>query len=165
MSGGRLALLAAVVLSGGACHTYTPVQSPSPGQIVRVHVPVTSAIANPNAPPQTASIEGQVLSVADTIAIATRTRREVGAFREIVNYDTLRVSMDQLAGIEVREFSTGRSLLLTGLIVGAATGFALHALNIQTGSTGEDGGGGGPVTTVLVRDVVTLIAGWIGGGG
>lgn len=164
MSGPRLALLGALVLTAGGCHTYTPVQSAAPGQIVRVHVPLTSAIANPNAPPQTVSIEGQVLSAADTIEIATRTRREVGAFREFVDYDTLRVHMNQLAGMEVREFSTTRSLILTAAIGAAATGFAIHALNIQTGGTGENGDGGGPVTVVVVRDLVAAIARWIGGG-
>lgn len=167
MTGGRgpLLLLSTLALASAGCHTYTPVQSPTPGQIVRIHVPLTSAIANPNAPPETVSIEGQVLAVADTIVVATRTRREVGAFREIVQYDTLRVDRDQLAGIELREFSTSRSIVLTAAILGGATAFALAALSIETGSTGEGDGGGGPVTSVVVRDIAGMVWGWLAGGG
>lgn len=163
MMGRWCLLLGAVVLAGGACHTYTPVEAPVPGTIVRVHVPVRSAISNPNAPPQTVSVEGQVLSASDTIALATRIRQQAGLFREIVQYDTLRLTIDDLAGMEVREFSTARSLVLTGVILGGATGLALAALSIETGSTGDDGGPGGPVTSVVVTDVAGMIWGWFAG--
>lgn len=153
------------VVSAG-CYTYTPVQQPAPGQIVRLHVPITSAIANPNAPPQTVAIEGQVLSASDTIEIATRTRREFGAFRELIEYDTFRVDVEQLAGMELREFSTTKSVVLTGLIVGGATGLALAALSIESGRGGNDDNGGGPVTTVVlgIGKLVGAVARLMGGG-
>lgn len=146
-------------LFASGCHTYTPVESPPLGSIVRVHVPLTSALSNPNAPPQTVSIEGRVLSASDTISLATQTRREIGAFREIVEYDTLRLDVDGLAGMEIREFSTTRSLILTTVIVGGATGLALAALNIEVGGTGENGNGGGPVTlsSVVVRGLASTV--------
>jgi len=151
--------VAALILATGGCHTYTPVGSATPGTVVRVHVPLTSALANPNAPPETVSIEGEVLTASDTISLATRSRREIGAFREIVEFDTLRLSVDGLVGMEVREFSTARSVVLGVAIAGAAAAFAWSALSIEVGGTGDDGNGGGPVnlSSVVVREVAGTI--------
>ena len=151
--------LTALLLAAGGCHTYAPIESATPGTIVRVHVPLTSALANPNAPPETVSIEGEVLTASDTISLATRSRREIGAFREIVEFDTLRLSVDALVGMEVREFSTARSVVLGVAIAGAAAAFAWSALSIEVGGTGDDGNGGGPVSlsSVVVREVAGTI--------
>jgi len=100
--GAGLILLSAGLMT--ACHSYTPVTTPPPGSTVRVRIPVRSALDDPNAPPQTRAVEGQVLETGDTIVLATRSRREYGAYREIVQYDTLRLGPDQRYSVEVQDW-------------------------------------------------------------
>lgn len=123
----RSALCAAALVLGAltsACHTYTPVDTARPGTTVRVRVPVISAVANRNQEPRTESVEGVVLASGDTLVLATRRRQEYGAFREIIQHDTLRLAPDQRALVEERAFSTQKSIglgvALTGLVVGVA---------------------------------------------
>lgn len=156
--------LLALVLSS-ACHTYIPVERAAPGATVRVHVPVVNPLSNPNAPPQTVAIEGDVLQNGDTLVLATRTRREIGAFREFVQYDTLRLSPEQRAAVELREFSPGRSVALGVLIAGSAVGFAAIAFGVGGGSDGEEGPGGTPPAPSIVvnRSVFSTLWGVLGG--
>ena len=158
----------AVLISCGwmtACHTYTPVETPAPGSTVRVHIPVRSALDRPNAPTRTQSVEGQVVEAGDTIVLATRTRQEYGAFREIIQYDTLRLAPEQHVGVEVREFSRGRSVALGIGITAIVAGAALAALGGVFGSGGEglpDDGGPAPsvvVTPSVVSSLLGLLLG------
>ena len=138
----RTALVAGAFLLSG-CHTYLPIDAPRPGSVARVRVPIESAVADPNAPPETVAVEGLVLASGDTIVLAASTRRELGAFREIIQYDTFRVARDGLVSIEAREFSKGRSLALGVIIAGGATGLALVALGFGGGEGGENPGDDG----------------------
>ena len=83
-----LALLGVFALSG--CYTYRTVENPAVGSLVRVNIPVTvsSAVTNPNQSTQSMGIDGIVLAVGDTLSLATETRRSMGAYRELVQYDT-----------------------------------------------------------------------------
>ncbi len=132
-----------------ACHTYTPVSAAPPGSTVRVQIPVRSALDDPNAPPRTEAVEGQVVENGDTIVLAIRNRMPYGAFREIVQHDTLRLGPDQRYQVEVREFSAGRSVALgvglTALVVGAA----IVAYNAVTGTAGEGLPDDGPQPAVV----------------
>lgn len=115
----------AIVLSG--CHTYRPVDTAPVGSMVRVRVPVTSPLGRAV---DMASIEGQLLDDGDTITLATETRRQLGAFSELMQYDTIRLAEDQVGSFELKEFSTKRSVVLgvviaVGTFVGAAYGFGL----------------------------------------
>lgn len=132
----RRLLMLALLAGAGGCHTYVPVADPEPGTTVRVRVPVTSALVGPNAPQGSASIEGQVVALRDTLYLATTNRQEYGAYREVVMYDTLALAPDQLLSIERAEFSTGRTMVLTAAIVVAAGAFALAAFSGETGSKG-----------------------------
>ena len=113
-------LLTVGVVSG--CHTYRVVEAPTMGSIVRVQVPVTSALDGPNAASRTASLEGVVVGVGQTLLLATETRREYGQYREVVQFDTISLSAAQASVIEVREFSSQRSVAMGAIItVGAIT--------------------------------------------
>jgi len=156
-----------LLLSATACHSYIPIADPQPGTTVRVTVPVTSAAQNRNAPPQYRSIEGDVVEAGDTVVLAVRTRQEYGAFREIVRYDTLRLAPDQRYSMERSEFSTARTALLTAVITGGITIFALAAV-------GGGGGGDGPIdpgppppqpSIVVGSSLISGVLGWLGGGG
>ena len=124
----------AMFLAG--CHNYVPVDVAPVGAAVRVLVPVQSALADPNAPASTASIEGDVVSDGDTLVLALVNRQEYGAFREIVRYDTLRLGPDQRTRVEVKQFSNGKSVALG---VGIAVGVAILAVSAFGGLNG-----GGP---------------------
>ena len=108
-------VVGAAILSG--CFQYLPVETPTPGSVARLRVPLTSAVARPGAPPETTTVEGVVLESGDTIVIEVQTRREIGAFREFVQENTYRIARDQLVGIEMREVSRARSVGLGALIL------------------------------------------------
>ena len=142
-------LFGALVLSG--CHTYLPVETPAPGSVARVHVPVRSALADPGLPPATASVEGVVLDSGDTLVLEVRTRRVIGAFNEFMQENTYRVSRDEVVSVEVREFSPGRSAVLGSAILGGAVFLAVAAFRGDTGSGGsKPGPGGGQTFTIPI---------------
>jgi len=139
---GGPAVFGALLLSG--CHSYLPVQSPTPGSVARVHVPVRSAVTNPNAPAPTVSVEGTVLSVGDTIVLEVRTRQHFGALQEVVQENIYRVGLDEVVSIEARELSGRRSVLLGVGILGGIGLLALAAFGGEFGQGGEgpDNNGG-----------------------
>jgi len=158
--GPSFAWLALLLVMGG-CHSYTPVRTAPPGSTVRVRVPVTSVVDNPNAPPQTVSLEGTLLAAGgDTIKIATRSRRELGAFRgELISYDTVSLAADERYGMDLVEFSTSKSVAL-GLGIAVGAGLAAVAAFGEGGSSRTpDGGGGGPVAAVISSSTVSSFLG------
>lgn len=160
----RAVLVFGAVVGTAGCHTYTPVSTPMPGSTVRVRVPVASALADPNAPPQTAAIEGEVVASGDTLVLATTNRQEYGAFREIVQHDTVRLGPDQRYSVELSEFSTGKSVALGLAIAGGAAILATTAF-------GGGGGGDTPIGTgppppqpiVISNGLISSILGLLGG--
>lgn len=160
--GGLVAL--AIIIAG--CHTYTPVTTPVPGTTVRVRLPITNAAANRNAAPQTVSVEGIVVEAGDTLVLATTNRQEYGAFREIIQFDTIRLGPDQVYSVERSDFSTKKSIGLGLVLTGGA---ALLAAAAFGGLGGDDapipGGPPPPMPTVVVSN--SFIAGILGlfGGG
>ncbi|MCH7565569.1 MAG: hypothetical protein IH968_17290 [Gemmatimonadetes bacterium] len=116
--------LAAGLLAMVGCHSYTPVESPAPGAVARVTVPGRSAIEGLNMAVETASVEGVVLSAGDTIVLALRRRQQWGNAGTMV-VDTVRLTRERLSSIEVKEFSTRKSVLLGAAIAGAVTTLAL----------------------------------------
>lgn len=144
-----LVVLGIALLSG--CYSYHPVASAPVGSMVRVRVPVTSALNNPNRAPETASIEGLVVAGGDTISLATETRREFGAYREIVQHDTIRLAATQASLVEVREFSSKKSVALGVVIAGGAGLAAAVAFGLGGGRGGNPTDPGtGPQTAVVV---------------
>ena len=137
-----LALLGVAPLVGG-CYTYTLAQDPPVGSVARVRVPVRSAAVGPEAPPETVTIEGLVLSLGDTLSLEAATRQFVGTFREVLRYDTLRVARDGVASIEVRNFSVVRSVTLGAGVAAGTVALALGAFRTETGQGGEGPGEGG----------------------
>lgn len=131
------------------CHTYRSVQAPPPGSVVRVSVPVRSALSDPNAAAPTSAIEGRLLSAGDTLVLAVENRRMFGMHREIVQFDTLRLSRSQTSTVEVREFSTGRSVVLGTVIAATAGGAAAVAFGLGGGSDGNGPGGDGTVASIV----------------
>ena len=143
LRGLRRAVLVFGVLVLSGCHTYLPVETPAPGSVARVHVPVRSALANPGLPPETASVEGVVIEAGDTLVLEVRTRRMIGVFNEFVQENTYRVSREELVAIEVREFSARRSAVLGSVILTGVVFLAIAALRGDTGEGGEKPGPGG----------------------
>ena len=132
LNAGRHAVLLLGVMALSGCFTYFPVESPMPGEIARLHVPVSSAVADPGAPPETTTVEGTVLETGDTIVVEVQTRREIGAYREFVQENTYRIPRSELVGIEMRELSRGRSVGLgAAIFVGAGV---LAWLAVRDGS-------------------------------
>lgn len=160
----RFGLLAVLLLSTTACHTYTAVDTPALGATVRVHVPIDNALSRPNQAPQTASIEGIVLAVGDTLALATKRRQEYGAYREIIQSDTLRLAADRPVLLEVREFSPQKSILLGAVLSVGATFAAIAALNAgRDGGNPPDPGPGPPAPALVVSgSLISTIVGFFG---
>jgi len=159
-----VAALAFLALSG--CYTYRAVEIPSPGAVARVAVPVQSAVADPNQPPEIASVEGTVVAIGDTIVLATKMRRDIGAYREVVRDDTLRIALDAVSAVEVREFSRGRSALLSGTVAAGIALLALTALGIEGGDAGDGSGDDGSRTftaSASVAGIASLIGRLLGG--
>ena len=150
-------LVAAVLLLGG-CYTYQVVDTPPLGSTVRVRVPVTSAVDDPNTAPASVAMEGQVLQVGDTLVLARRTRREFGAFREVILFDTLRLRRAQTSSIELKEFSSGKSVMLGIVIAAGVTGLALAGFN-GGGGDGETPGVDPPNPSIVVNGSI-LAAVW-----
>jgi hypothetical protein len=155
-------LLAGGVLSG--CHTYRVVETPTLGSIVRVQVPVTSALDGPNAASRTASLEGEVVGVGETLLLATETRREYGQFREVVQFDTISLSTEQASVIQVREFSSQRSVAMGAVIaVGAITAGILAFNSSSNGGDIPTPGPPEPESAIVVSNsVISMIWGLLG---
>ena len=142
----------------GACHTYRPVTAPTPGSTVRVHVPVTSALSRV---PETAAVEGVLVSMSDTITLATQTRREFGAFRELVRTDTVRLASSQASLLEVREFSRPRSVLLGVVVAGGAAYLAAVGFGFGGGGDPPDPPTEPQTSVVVSRSLVSSLVGLI----
>lgn len=135
----RIARLVLATVACTACHTYRPVETAPPGATVRAHVPVISALS---AQERSEAVEGRVVLAEDSLVLETTSVRTYGAFREVVLTDTLRLARAELVGLELRSFSTGRSIALgTALALGA--GGAILAAWKYGGGGKEPGGGGG----------------------
>lgn len=153
-------LVAAVLLLGG-CYTYQVVDTPPLGSTVRVRVPVTSALDDRNTAPPSVAVEGAVLQVGDTLVLARRTRREFGAFREVILLDTLRLVPAQTSSIELKEFSSGKSVMLGIVIAAGVTGLALAGFK-GGGGDGETPGVDPPNPSIVVNgSVLSAVWGFI----
>ena len=153
-------LVAAVLLLGG-CYTYQVVDTPPLGSTVRVRVPVTSALDDRNTAPPSVAVEGAVLQVGDTLVLARRTRREFGAFREVILLDTLRLVPAQTSSIELKEFSSGKSVMLGIVIAAGVTGLALAGFR-GGGGDGETPGVDPPNPSIVVNgSVLSAVWGFI----
>jgi hypothetical protein len=155
-------MLAGTVLSG--CHNYHVVETPSIGSIVRVRVPVTSALDAPNAAPRTTSLEGQVVSVGETLLLATKSSRSYGAYREVVQFDTISLRAEQVSVIEVREFSSRKSVLMGVVITAGALAAGITAFNsAKNGGNPEVPGPPPPQSAIVVSNsLISMIWGLIG---
>ena len=159
------AALAASLLVMVGCHSYIPSDSPAPGSVARVRIPTGSAAEGPNAVAETASLEGVVVSAGDTIVLAMRIRREWGNDGGTLRTDTVRLSRDRLSSIEVKEVATGKSLLLTAAIAGAAMALAL-TLDVGPGiglgdpeEEEEEPSVGGAVITLSLASIIAKLFG------
>jgi hypothetical protein len=158
------ALVAVVAASTAGCYVYRPVETPSPGSTVRVLMPVVSAVSGRNVADRFESVEGTLVSNGETIVLAVQTRREFGAYREVIQHDTVSFVTDQLAAVDVREFSRGKSIGLGVGIAAGLTGLAMAAFG-TFGSPGDPGGGDPPEpqpAIVVNRSIVSWIWGLIG---
>ncbi|WP_420616537.1 hypothetical protein [Candidatus Palauibacter sp.] len=159
-----LVVLLCAVLTVPGCYSYRLTEEAPVGAVARMRVPLRSAVANPNAPPGTVAIEGKIISVGDSIRFEASTRHTVGLFRDVVQYDTLSVARDGLVSIEVREFSTTKSVLLGAGIAAGTAALAVAAAGVGGGDAGGGPGSDAPQasTAVSVSVPVTSIGQWFG---
>lgn len=143
------------------CHRYVPVETAPVGSVVRVHVPVTSALVGRSAAQRTESIEGLLVDGGDTLTLATQSTVLLGAHRELIRHDTIRLAASQTTALEVREFSTGRSIALGVAIAGAAAYSAAVAFGLGGGSTGgdDDPGNGTSASVLAARALAAAVWG------
>ena len=147
-----LGFLALVLLSG--CHTYEPVRHPAPGSAVRVLIPVTSALDDPNAAQPTVSLDGVVLESGDTLVLATETRNQINQFRELVRYDTLKLAEDAYSGLQLKEFSRGKSVGLGLTIFGGVALLTTHVFNGGDTNSPPRGGPPGQNPAIVIQGAV-----------
>jgi hypothetical protein len=148
-------VLGAAIMSG--CYSYVPVERPTPGTVVRIDVPVRSAVTGSRQQPETAALEGTVVSAGDSIVLAMSSTQEIGNFRQIRSADTVRVARADLAGISERSFSKPKTIALTTVITGATVGLALVALGVGGGSQGSGPPGNGPGAAIIVKPIFSAL--------
>jgi hypothetical protein len=148
-------VVGAAMMSG--CYSYVPVERPTPGTVVRVDVPVRSAMAGRAIEEDVASMEGRLLSAGDSIVLEMASMRELGNFRQIRSVDTLRVARADLVGVSTREFSKPKTVVLTAVLLGATIGLAVAALDVAGGSQGGKNGNGNPTTSIVVKPVFSAL--------
>ncbi len=160
----RLAVLLCVLLTVSGCYSYRLAEDAPVGTVARLRVPIQSAIVDPNSPPGTVAVEGKIISVGDTIEFEATTRHTLGLFQDVVQYDTLRVARDGVASIEVREFSTTKSVLLGAGIVAGTAALAAAAAGVGGGDAGDAPSTDPPQTStaVGVSVPVSSIGRWFG---
>lgn len=160
----RLAVLLCVVFTVSGCYSYRLAEDAPVGTVARLRVPIQSAIVDPNSPPGTVAVEGKIISVGDTIEFEATTRHVLGLFQDVVQYDTLRVARDGVASIEVREFSTTKSVLLGAGIVAGTAALAAAAAGVGGGDAGDAPSTDPPQTStaVGVSIPVSSIGRWFG---
>jgi hypothetical protein len=156
-----LAVVGAALMSG--CYSYVPVERPSPGSIVRIQVPVHSAVGNRNQEPETMSMEGTVLTAGDSLVLQVESRRELGAYRELKQVDTVRVAPKDLAGVDLRVFSKPKTFLLTAGIIGVTVALAAVALDLGGGSGGGGPPDGGTTSAIMVKPILSGLLRALGG--
>lgn len=148
-----MAALGAFVLSG--CFTYIPVTSAPPGAPVRAFLPVETRMAGGATAAETVPVEGTVVQFGDSLVMETVSRTQVGNFRQVEQVDTLRVAMTDLAGVEIKEFSRGRTVGFTVVLIGG-TALLATAISAAAGGSDDAGGGGGPIFSVTPRGLLGL---------
>lgn len=140
-------VLGAALMSG--CYTYVPVERPTPGETVRIEVPVRSAVAGGRDREDTASMEGKLVSAGDSIVLEVASTTAIGNFRQVKSLDTLRVARADVSSVATRNFSKPKTIGLTAVIVGATAALAVAALDLGGGSDGSGKPGGGTTTGAI----------------
>jgi len=152
-----LVLCAGVAFLAG-CHTYSLVENPPLGSDVRLRVPVSSPLSRTV---DVVSLEGQLVEDGDTLTLATETRRQLGAYSELMQYDTVRLARTQVNSVELKEFSTSRSVMLGVAITGGAVLGGLLGFGLFGGAKDPRGGGDPIQTTVISRSLVSTLLGLV----
>jgi hypothetical protein len=134
------------------------VESPPLGSDVRVRVPVSSPLSRTA---DVVSLEGRLIDSGDTITLATETRRQLGAYSELMQYDTLRLARTQVNSVELKEFSTSRSVMLGVVVTGGAVLGGLLGFGLFGGEDDENGEGDPIQTTVISRSLVSSLLGLV----
>ncbi len=132
------ALILLLVLNG--CYTYRSLDYAPIGSSVRVRLTIDGpAVAR--GVPEFVNLEGVLLDHGDSISLSVQTRREYGAYREVVQNDTVVLGADQVTAFELKEFSRNRSVALGVSIAAAVTYGAAVAFGLGGGGAGDPGSG------------------------
>lgn len=162
MRGGS-ALLAAVV--AGGCYSYQPLEGPLPPPTQTIRVQLTGAGEDDLLERQGIQLdrfEGRVLSQSGdelTMEVRLPANRMASDTRFVV--DTLPFTRPHIRTVDVKQFSTGRTVLGVGGMVAGLAGIygIVQAVSSSTDDNGGDGGGGGVVLSVV--PLVGKVLGWL----
>lgn len=160
----RCSTLAMTLVVASACYSYQPVQSPAPGTVIRIHVPVASPVVRPNQAPPSVSFEGTLVSLGDTMLLEVTSRREVGAFREILELDTLRVAESRISLLEERLFSKPKTYAFTAALTIGSAWLGIKIMNTLTGESGDPDRGDGtdPLGQLILNPIFSGLLRLIG---
>jgi hypothetical protein len=165
MINGRLLLtlgLFSVATLASGCYSYSAIERPTPGSQVRIHIPMRSAAASVGGT-ETVTFEGTVLAFSDSLVLETRSRREYGAFREVFEFDTLRVHPGSLSGIDERTYSKRKTYAFTALVTAGAAALVVGAVQAAGGGDGNGGPGNGVVLPAkILKPVLSSILRLVG---
>ena len=151
-----VALGALTILSG--CYSYRAVETAPVGAAVRVDLPIDRPVNAPGGP-ESVMIEGLLVESGDTVIMVVESRREYGAYREVVQVDTLSVAADRIATMEIKEFSRGRSLALGLTVASAVTLGAAVAFGLGGGRSGDPGDGTPPLPDASLVGATGVVPG------
>ena len=155
--------VAMIALPLTGCYNYVPVENPSPGAIVRMKVPVRTSVRGSNDAPESFAIEGVVVASGDTVVLASTTRTQYGAFREISLVDTLRAARVDLVALDEKVYSPQKSIALGVFVAGGIALFIGSVTGFVGGSEDDEVGDGTmPNASVVLTSVLTGLLGIFG---
>jgi len=146
---GRAVALAAVVALSAGCYSYQEVTTPEPLQNQRLRVELTGA-GQDNLERRNGlrleHLDGRLLSrEGDALNLEVRLdANRLGGFGNGVFLDTLNIPGPEVRQVQVRQFSTSRTVVTSLVGVGAVLGVwgLMEASRSGEGDSGESGSGG-----------------------
>lgn len=162
---GKVTAVLAATLVGAGCYSYQAVDGPAPVAPETIRVQLTGA--GQDAMREERGIELQRFEArileenGDDLTMEVRLPANQLAFSERDVLDTLQVLRPHMRTVDVKQFSTGRTVLaVAGGIAGLAGVYAVvEAAVSSTEEGGDDGGGGGVVVSIVPW--ITTVMGWL----
>ena len=142
------AVMAASVITSGACYRYTPIDSSSPALGSEVRLRLTDAGAITMAPlvgNRIEVVDGHISSVADTSVTLSVTQTTDRLGSEVTwKGEQVVFPRTTVAGLERRSLDKGKSYLVGGITAGLVAAVGIGFSITGSGSNGQSSGTGTP---------------------